>query len=151
MSCFWNYLHRFIDNKCFVFLHVFLSWNQHWIIGRICQNLKEIYRILLQILLWLPMMTSSNGNISAFLVLCEVNPPIIGGLLKPVTRNFDIFFDLVWTNGWANKRDTGDLRRHRTHYDFTIVRWLLAVWKRSISVQKSFIQCTSTSANSPNQ
>ena len=28
-----------------------------------------------------------------------------------------------WTNGWANTRDAGDLRRHRTNYEVTIM-WL---------------------------
>ena len=27
------------------------------------------------------------------------------------------------TNGWANKRDTGDLRCHHTHYDITVMYW----------------------------
>ena len=27
----------------------------------------------------------------------------------------------AWTNGWANHRDAADLRRHRTHYDVTVV------------------------------
>ena len=26
-----------------------------------------------------------------------------------------------WTNGWRNNRDAGDLRRHRAHYDVTIM------------------------------
>ena len=39
------------------------------------------------------MMTSSNGNI------------------------FRI--SLIWTNGWVNNREAGDLRRHRAHYDIT--------------------------------
>ena len=31
-------------------------------------------------------------------------------------------FSLIsaWINGWANNRDTGDLRRHRTHFDVTV-------------------------------
>ena len=34
-----------------------------------------------------------------------------------------LMFSLIcfWTNGWANNRDSGDLRRHRTHYDFTVM------------------------------
>ena len=42
------------------------------------------------------MMTSSNGSIFALLALCEGNPPVIGGFpsQKPVTRSFDVFFDL---------------------------------------------------------
>ena len=26
-----------------------------------------------------------------------------------------------WTNGWTNNRDAGDLRRHRAHYDVTVM------------------------------
>ena len=27
----------------------------------------------------------------------------------------------AWTNGWVNNRDAGDLRRHRSHYDVTVM------------------------------
>ena len=27
----------------------------------------------------------------------------------------------AWTNGWANNHDAGDLRRHRAHYDVTVM------------------------------
>ena len=27
----------------------------------------------------------------------------------------------VWTNSWANNRDIGDLKRHRAHYDVTVM------------------------------
>ena len=42
---------------------------------------------------------------------------------RPVTRSFDVFFDLIcaWTNSWANNGDVGDLRRHRTHYDVFVM------------------------------
>ena len=42
------------------------------------------------------MMTSSNGNISAFLALCAGNSPVTGDFpaQRPVTRSFDVFFDL---------------------------------------------------------
>ena len=34
-----------------------------------------------------------------------------------------LMFSLVcaWTNGWVNNRDGGDLRRHRTNYDVTVM------------------------------
>ena len=34
-----------------------------------------------------------------------------------------LVFSLVcaWANGWANNRDAGDLRRHRPHYDLTVM------------------------------
>ena len=42
------------------------------------------------------MMTSSNEKISALLAICAGNSPVPGEFLaqKPVTRSFDVFFDL---------------------------------------------------------
>ena len=31
----------------------------------------------------------------------------------------------AWINGWVNNRDAGDLRRHRTHYDVTVLAIVL--------------------------
>ena len=31
------------------------------------------------------------------------------------------------TNDWANNRDAGDLRRHRAHYDATVMLWTILV------------------------
>ena len=66
------------------------------------------------------MMTSSNEKISALLNLCEGNPSVTGGFpsQRPVTRSFDVFFDLC-LNGWVNNRCTVCLRRHNAHYDAT--------------------------------
>ena len=45
---------------------------------------------------WGVMMTSSNGNISALLDLCAGNSAVAGEFpsQRPVTRSFDVFFDL---------------------------------------------------------
>ena len=42
------------------------------------------------------MMTSSNGNISALLALCAGNSSVTGEFpaQRPVTRSYDVFFDL---------------------------------------------------------
>ena len=69
------------------------------------------------------MMTLSNGNISALLALCEGNSP------SPVNSRHigqwrgSLMFSLIctWINGWVNNREAGDLRRHRTHYDVTVM------------------------------
>ena len=69
------------------------------------------------------MMTSSNGNI--FRVtghLCgEFTGPGEFPAQRPVTRSFDVFFDLRPKNGWVNNREAGDLRRLRAplwrHFD----------------------------------
>ena len=72
---------------------------------------------------------------SALLALCEGNPPVTGGFPSqgPVTRGFDVFFDLLLKknknkkkNGWANTRDAGDLRRHHAQYD--VIRMKVAVY-----------------------
>ena len=41
-------------------------------------------------------MTLSKGNISALLALCVWNSPVTGEFpaQRPVTRSFDVFFDL---------------------------------------------------------
>ena len=74
------------------------------------------------------MMTSSNGNFFALLALCEGNSPVTGEFLsqRPVTRSFDIFFDLS-----PNNRDVRNLRRHRTHCDVTVMKWRCIIWGRS--------------------
>ena len=37
-----------------------------------------------------------------------------------------LMFSLIWAwmNGWVNNREAGDLRRHRTHYDGTVMNCL---------------------------
>ena len=35
--------------------------------------------------------------------------------------SFDVFFICIWINGWINNRKAGDLRRHRAHYDVTLM------------------------------
>ena len=63
------------------------------------------------------------GTFSALLVLCAGNSPFIGEFhtQRPVTRSFDVFFDLRLINSWVNNRATGDLRRYRAHYDVTVM------------------------------
>ena len=63
------------------------------------------------------MMTSSNGNIF------RVTGPLCGELTgpdefptqRPVTRSFDVYFDLRPNKRLSNNRETGDLRRYRVH------------------------------------
>ena len=46
--------------------------------------------------LYVRMMTSPNGSISAFLAFCARNSPVTCEFpsRRPVTRSFDVFFDL---------------------------------------------------------
>ena len=72
-------------------------------------------------------MTSSNGNI--FQVtghLCgEFTGPGEFPAQRPVTRSFDVFFDLrLNKNDWVSNREADDLRRHRGHYDVSVMNLL---------------------------
>ena len=60
-------------------------------------------------------------KISALLALCEENPPITGSF--PLQRPGALIFPFIWAwiKNWANNRGAGDLRRHRTYYDVTVM------------------------------
>ena len=67
-------------------------------------------------------MTSSNGNIFALLAICVGNSPVPGEFpaQRPVTRSFDIFFDLRLNKrpskqswGWWFETLSRPLWRHR--------------------------------------
>ena len=62
-------------------------------------------------------------TLSALLALCAGNSPVTGEFpsQRPVTRSFDVFFDLCMNNGWINTRDAGYLRRHCADYDVTVI------------------------------
>ena len=69
------------------------------------------------------MMTSSNENIFALLAFCAENSPVPGefSAQRPVTRSFDVFFDMHLNKRWVNNPEAGDLRRHRGHYDVNVM------------------------------
>ena len=59
-------------------------------------------------------------TISALLAICAGNSPVSGEFpaQRPVTRSFDVFFDV---RVWVNTREAGDLRRYRIHYDVIVM------------------------------
>ena len=66
-------------------------------------------------------MTSLNWNI--FRVTGPLWGEFTGHRWIPLTKDSDteIFFKCLWTNGWANHRNVGDLRRNSVHYDVTVM------------------------------
>ena len=69
---------------------------------------------------------------SALLAICAGNSPVPGEFptQRPVTRSFDVYFDLRPNKGWVNNREAGDLSRHRAHCDIIVMMapdWLAAV------------------------
>ena len=75
-------------------------------------------------------MTSSNGNIF------RVTGPSVRGI-QPSSVNSPhkgqwcraLMFSVIcaWINGWVNHREAGDLRRHRAHYDVTLMPFLSTI------------------------
>ena len=59
---------------------------------------------------------------SVLLTLCAGNSPVTGEFpsQRPVTRSFDIFFDLRLNKRLSKQSRRGDLRRHRVHYDVIV-------------------------------
>ena len=62
---------------------------------------------------------------SALLALCAGNSPVTREFpsQRPVTRSFIFSLICAWINGWVNNLEAGDLRRHRGHYDITVMLW----------------------------
>ena len=60
---------------------------------------------------------------SALLAICAGNSPVPSEFpaQRPMTRGFDVFFDLRPNNGWVNNHEAGDLRRYRAHYDVILM------------------------------
>ena len=61
---------------------------------------------------------------SALLAFCAGNSPVPGEFLtqRPVTRSFDVFFDLRLNKLLRKKREAGDLRRYRPHYVVIVMK-----------------------------
>ena len=67
------------------------------------------------------------GTFSALLALCAGNSPVpVNSSHKGQWRGALMFsFICVWINDWLNNREAGDLRRHRGHYDVTVMPYWL--------------------------
>ena len=62
---------------------------------------------------------------SALLAICAGNSPVSGEFPHKSQWRGALMFSLmcVWINGCVNNREAGDLRRHRAHYDVTVLHW----------------------------
>ena len=78
---------------------------------------------------------------------CSVTGPLCGEftghqsipLTKATWRGALMFPFHAWTNGWANNRDAGDFRRHRSYYDVTVIYGsVCSVYQATIVVLESF-------------
>ena len=65
---------------------------------------------------------------STLLAICAGNSLVSSEFpaQRPMTRSFNIFFDLRLNNDWVNNGEAGDLRPHRSHYDVTVMHSYLS-------------------------
>ena len=92
------------------------------------------------------MMTSSNGNMFASLAFVRGIHRWLRGIHRlpvnsPHTDQWRgaLMLSLIcaWTNGWVNNQDASDMRRHRAHYDVTVmwcrilIQWFGQPWDLS--------------------
>ena len=82
---------------------------------------------------------------SALLAICAGNSPVTGEFPapRPVTRSFNGVFICSWINGWVNNREGGTSRRHRAHYEVTL---MVECFYRAYSIRRgdlsSIIYCS---------
>ena len=60
---------------------------------------------------------------SALLAICAGNSPVPDEFPHKCQWRGALMFSLIyaWINGWVNNGEAGDLRRHRAHYDVTVM------------------------------
>ena len=83
---------------------------------------------------------------SALLALCAGKSPVTGEFpaQRPVTRSFDVFFDLR-PNKLLSNCEAGDFIHHRTHYDVTVMIYgiLFFKWSFDTEVTDTFVTVNS--------
>ena len=81
---------------------------------------------------------------SALLALCAGNSPVTGEYTsqnwKPVTQSFMFSLIWAWIKGWVNNREARDLKRHRAHYDVTVIYGLIHKMSFEITVSRWKLQ-----------
>ena len=82
---------------------------------------------------------------SALLALCAETSPVTGEFPHKGQwrRALMLLLICAWINSWINNRDAGDLRRHRAHYDVTV---MIKIPTDTVSIK--FGTCTSNKRSS---
>ena len=77
--------------------------------------------------------------------------PFVRGIHRPLVDSPHkgqwrgaLMFSLIfaWTYGWPSNQDAGDLRRHRAHYDVTVMRgssWVLRAGRYYIDLNQGYL------------
>ena len=72
---------------------------------------------------------------SALLTICAGNSPSSVNSPHKGQRCRALLFSLIcaWINSWVNNREAGDLRRHRAHYDVTVMLLTMLIGVRDFA------------------
>ena len=73
---------------------------------------------------------------SALLAICAGNSPVTGEFPHKGQWRGALVFPLIcaWINDWVNNGVAGDLRRHRAHYDITVMNSSLQASLKEITI-----------------
>ena len=101
----------------------------------ILSHIVSMHSVLPCIILFESWWHHQMETFSASLALCAGNSPVAREFpsQRPVTRSFDVLFDLYLNKRLTvNNREAGDLRRYRTHYDVTVMFCHNSLWNHMI-------------------
>ena len=78
---------------------------------------------------------------SALLALCVGNSPVFGEFPHKGQWRGALMFSLIcaWINAWVKNREAGDLRRHRAHYDVTVMSPESLTFYKHIMINQTYI------------
>ena len=92
-------------------------------------NWDRVYPIHMHIVLlcFISWWRHQMEKFSALLAICAGNSPVTGESPHKGQWHGALVFSLicVWINGLVNNREAGDLRRYRTHYDVTVMLFVV--------------------------
>ena len=84
------------------------------------EPIRQMYYFVWQQTWWRHQMETTF----TLLAICAENSPVTGEFptQRPVMRIFDVLLDLRLNNRLSNSGEARDLRRHRVHYEVSIMR-----------------------------
>ena len=108
-------IHRSTKNQFPVIL-----WHEVWTLLRVSFSRVTYFRNCMSKNPW---WRHQMETFSALLALCAENSPVTGEFpaQRPVTRSFDVFFDVHLNKQLSKQPNAGDLRCCRAHYDVSVM------------------------------
>ena len=93
------------------------AWTNGWTNNRDVVDLRR-YRAHYDVTVMKP----QSGVLSTLWACCQTSWTFYEINQLRLSHGWLFYMICAWTNAWANNRDTGDLRRHRAHYDVIVIK-----------------------------